>query len=330
MNTGVDITGAQAPTGTALTVVTMGDKQAMLESGQYEVYAIKYAERINRTRAETFIFEDDHISPHPMDYFIWVVRNEHRTILIDTGYDGGEASSRERPILIEPREALSRIGIKPDSIEQIVITHLHYDHAGGLAQFPGARLHMQEAEMAYATGPCMCYQALQAPFTAGHVCEAVKRVYSGLVKFHDGDGEIAPGLTVHLIGGHSSGLQCVRVMTANGPLVLASDAAHYYENYEEYKPFRIVADVPACCVGLTGCGNWPAPMAALCRAMIRWCGKDFRWYLKALAPTSGAWTELPGFFGGMTINTGVSALRRPAVFGVFHRLDLAEACSDKR
>jgi glyoxylase-like metal-dependent hydrolase (beta-lactamase superfamily II) len=123
------------------------------------------------------------------------------------------------------------------------VTHLHYDHAGGLHLFPNATLHMQAAEMAYATGPCMCHGVLKLPFTADHVCEAVRRVYSGRVTFHDGDGEIAEGVTVHCIGGHSRGLQCVRVRTEAGWLVLASDAAHFYENLILRKPFPLVVDV---------------------------------------------------------------------------------------
>ena len=211
--------------------------------GSYEVYAVKYADRNDRVRGDSFIFDDDHASQHPMDYFVWVVRNEERTILVDTGYDAREAADRDRPILIEPREALAEIGITPETIDSVIVTHLHYDHAGGLAQFPDARLHLQDAEMAFATGRCMCHDTLRMPFTAEHICEAVKRVYSGKVTFHDGDAEIAPGITVHKVGGHSRGLQCVRVMTANGPVVLASDASHYYENFEAGKPFPIVVDL---------------------------------------------------------------------------------------
>ena len=209
----------------------------------YEVYAIKYGERIDRTRADSFIFDDAHDSPHPIDYFVWVIRNTRRTILVDTGYDHAEAKSRGRPILLEPAEALSRIGIPPESIETVIVTHLHYDHAGGLGQFPNAKLHLQEAEMVYATGPCMCHGALKIPFTADHVCQMVRRVYGGSVQFHDGEATVAPGVTVHKIGGHSRGLQAVRVSTDHGPVVLASDAAHFYENYEKRNPFPLVVDV---------------------------------------------------------------------------------------
>ena len=67
--------------------------------------------------------------------------------------------------------------------------------------------------MAYATGPCMCSGTLKMPFTANHVCDMVKNVYSGRVVFHDGDGQVADGVTVHCVGGHSRGLQVVRVKT---------------------------------------------------------------------------------------------------------------------
>ena len=65
----------------------------------------------------------------------------------------------------------------------------------------------------------------------------------GCLALHDGDAEIAGGVTVHCIGGHSRGLQCVRIRTQAGWLVLASDAAHFYENVRARKPFPIVVDL---------------------------------------------------------------------------------------
>lgn len=209
----------------------------------WEVRAIKYAERNTRTRADSFMFDDDHASPHDMDYFIWALTCGERTIIVDTGYDAAEAADRSRPILREPARALEAAGINAAKVDTVIITHLHYDHAGGLASFPNAVFHLQEAEMAYATGPCMCSGTLKMPFTAGHVCDMVKNVYSGRVVFHDGDGQVADGVTVHRVGGHSRGLQVVRVKTESGWLCLASDAAHYFENYLTGKPFPIVVDM---------------------------------------------------------------------------------------
>ena len=209
----------------------------------WEVHAVKYADRNARARGDSFIFDDNHDAPHAMDYFMWVLRRGEEVILVDTGYDDEEAANRDRPIRINPHAALAPLGLRAQDITTLIVTHLHYDHAGGLHLFPNATLHMQAAEMAFATGPCMCHDVLRMPFTAEHVCEAVKRLYSGKLIFHDGDGQVADGVTVHCIGGHSRGLQCVRVRTSAGWLVLASDAAHYYENFEARKPFPIVVDL---------------------------------------------------------------------------------------
>lgn len=209
----------------------------------WEVYALKYADRNSRTRRDSFIFDDNHDAPHAMDYFIWVLKSDEQIILVDTGYDEAEASRRDRPIIREPAAALAGIGIAAEDVTNLIVTHLHYDHAGGLKQFPNAKIHLQSAEMAYATGPCMCHGTLRIPYSADHVCEAVKRVYSGRVIFYEGDGEVEDGVTVHCIGGHSRGLHAVRVRTKAGWLCLASDAAHYYENVFAKKPFPIVVDL---------------------------------------------------------------------------------------
>ncbi|MEL6119777.1 MAG: N-acyl homoserine lactonase family protein [Pseudomonadota bacterium] len=208
----------------------------------WEVYAVKYADRNARTRADSFILDDDHDAPHDMDYSIWVLRQGARVILVDTGYDEEEAKLRGRPIRMDPRKALQPLGLQPEDIGEIIVTHLHYDHAGGLALFPNAHIHLQAREMAFATGPCMCSDSLRAPFTGEHVCEAVRKLYAGKLIFHDHDAEIADGVSVHWIGGHSMGLQAVRVRTQAGWMILASDAAHYYENLFKRKLFPIVAD----------------------------------------------------------------------------------------
>jgi len=212
-------------------------------SNNWEVFAVKYADRNARTRRESFIFDETHDSPHPMDYFIWLLRNGDQTIVVDTGYDAAEGKRRSRPVLREPAAALLELGVRAEEVDTLIITHLHYDHAGTVPSFPNATIYLQTSEMAYATGPCMCHDTLQMPFTADHVCDMVRRVYDGKVRYLDGDGEVADGVTLHRIGGHSRGLQAVRVRTSAGWLCLASDAAHYYENVFSRKPFPIVVDL---------------------------------------------------------------------------------------
>ena len=97
--------------------------------------------------------------------------------------------------------------------------------------------------MSFATGRCMCFSGLRLPFSVEHVTQMVRHVFSERVTFHSDEGEVAPGVTLHRVGGHSDGLQVVRVETARGPVVLASDAAHFYGNMHRRNPFPIVYNV---------------------------------------------------------------------------------------
>jgi glyoxylase-like metal-dependent hydrolase (beta-lactamase superfamily II) len=96
--------------------------------------------------------------------------------------------------------------------------------------------------MTFATGRCMCHAELAAPFEVEDVVAMVRHVHSGRVHFHDGESEIEPGLSLHHVGGHSSGLQAVRVFTKRGWVVVASDASHLYANMRGGRPFPIVAN----------------------------------------------------------------------------------------
>lgn len=212
----------------------------------YEILALKYGTHQERTRLDNFLFADDHAAHSPIDYFVWIIRNKDRTILVDTGFDRAEAKARGgRALSHEPRELLKEIGIDSETLETVIISHLHYDHAGTLDHFPKAHFHVQDAEVAFATGRCMCEPFMRRSFNADHVCSLVRKVYQGRVTFHDGEGQVAPGITVHHAPGHSRGLQCIRVKTASGYVVLAADVAHLYENMERRQPFPIVENVEA-------------------------------------------------------------------------------------
>lgn len=206
----------------------------------YEVYAIRYAASGPRHPHENFISPDLHEQASPLDYFVWLIRGKGRDILVDTGFGEAQARARKRDLLIDPAEALRQLGVAPDAIKDVIVTHLHYDHAGNLDSFPNARFHLQDREMQFATGRCMGHGLLRHPFAIEDVVTMVRHVYAERVAFHDGDGEIAPEITVHRVGGHSDGLQVVRVATRRGPVVIASDAAHFYANIERRNPFPIV------------------------------------------------------------------------------------------
>ena len=215
---------------------------AAIDDTAYEIYALKYAERDAR-RPEHFLGGDPHDTPMPMDYFVWVVSGGGRTWVVDTGFEQTDADGRGRRMLRSVTEALATIGVTAGTVRDVIITHLHYDHIGGFGQFPDARFHVQDREVAYATGRQMSRASLSQAFTADHIARFVHAVFAGRVVFHDGDAELASGLTVHHIGGHTDGLQVVRVRTRVGWVVLASDAVHYYENLELGRPFPFVYSV---------------------------------------------------------------------------------------
>jgi glyoxylase-like metal-dependent hydrolase (beta-lactamase superfamily II) len=204
---------------------------------EYELYALRYATRDGRRR-DHFIGGDPHDAPMPMDYFTWLAVGPERVVVVDTGFTQ-EVSDRRggRTWLRCPVESLAHFGLDPQKVDDVVLTHLHYDHAGNFDRFPRARFHLQETELQYATGRYMHYPRLSHSFEVEDVCGLVRMNYAQRVLFHHGEGEVAPGISVHHAGGHTAGLQCVRVHTRRGWVVLASDVSHFYENFEKYRPF---------------------------------------------------------------------------------------------
>jgi len=89
----------------------------------------------------------------------------------------------------------------------------------------------------------MCHPVFNHAFDPVDIQSMVGKVFAGRVRFHDGEHQIEPGLTVHHLGGHTRGLQIVRVKTKRGWVVLGSDASHYYANFEQYRPFPVVDNV---------------------------------------------------------------------------------------
>ena len=125
----------------------------------------------------------------------------------------------------------------PGAVRDVILTHMHYDHVGNFHKFPNARFHLQEREMAYATGKYMRYPRIGHSFHVEDVVGMVRLNFKGRVEMHEGEVEIAPGITLHPTCGHSDGLQSVRVHTRRGWVVLASDATHFYENMVTNRPF---------------------------------------------------------------------------------------------
>jgi glyoxylase-like metal-dependent hydrolase (beta-lactamase superfamily II) len=203
---------------------------------EYEIFAIRYATR-NARRADHFIGGDPHDAPMPMDYFTWIVRDGKRVIAVDSGFTAEVAAQRKRTFLRCPVDTMAKLGIGPEDVADVVITHMHYDHVGNFHKFPKARFHLQEKEMHFCTGHYVRYSRLSHGFEVEDVVGMVRLNYKGRVEMHLGDAEIAPGVSLHIVGGHTAGLQVVRVNTKRGWVVLASDASHYYEHMRTNRLF---------------------------------------------------------------------------------------------
>jgi glyoxylase-like metal-dependent hydrolase (beta-lactamase superfamily II) len=212
------------------------------EDGVYEVYSMCFGRAPERRVHENFLRRDMHDGPMPLDFNVWIVRNKNRTILVDTGFGQRAANERKRSIDFDPVDGLKRLGIEPDSIHDIFISHLHFDHAGNIDRFNNAKFHVQDAEVNFATGRCMCESHLRFPFDVEDVVALVRHNYAERVCFHDGDAEPLPGISIHLVPGHTQGIQAVKVMTPRGPVLLASDATHFYANVVKRSPFSLTVD----------------------------------------------------------------------------------------
>jgi glyoxylase-like metal-dependent hydrolase (beta-lactamase superfamily II) len=219
-------------------------------SDTHEIYAIRYAHH-DRKAAENYLHGDPHDILQPLAYFVWAIVGPYGTFVVDTGFDRTMADKRGRSLIRPVAEGLKALNIAADQVKDVIVTHLHYDHCGNHDLFPRARYHLQDVEMAYATGRCMCHAEIRIPFEVDDVVAMVRKVFEERVVFHDGTDEIAPGITVHRIGGHSKGLQCVRVKTRRGHVVLASDASHLYSHVTEGRVFPITYSVADTLEGYT-------------------------------------------------------------------------------
>ena len=136
------------------------------------------------------------------------------------------------------------LGIDCASVEHVILSHFHYDHVGCYTLFPHATFYVQDAEMSFYTGRHLHQAAFRHSVELDDILALVRFNYEGRVVFVDGDKEIVPGISVHKVGGHTAGMQIITVQTQGGRAVVASDASHYYHNYEKNVPFTTHHDLP--------------------------------------------------------------------------------------
>jgi glyoxylase-like metal-dependent hydrolase (beta-lactamase superfamily II) len=219
----------------------------VLGDAAYEVTAVRYG-TLAANKGEMFHrFETYGEADGPVElaYYFWVARAADRIVLVDTGFDPVAAARRGRDCLVPPLEALSSLGVAPEDVSAVVVTHFHYDHIGNLAAFPGAELILPRRELEFWTGPLARHAQFAAHVEAAEVEWIRRAAEEGRVRTSAGEEQVLPGITVIEVGGHSPGQQLVLVEGEEGRVLLTSDAVHFYEELELHRPFGVIADLEA-------------------------------------------------------------------------------------
>jgi glyoxylase-like metal-dependent hydrolase (beta-lactamase superfamily II) len=165
-------------------------------------------------------------------------------VLVDTGFLDDEARGRGMRNYVSPAAMVERAGVMPADVPLALVTHLHYDHWAGHTLFPNAEFWIQREEVAFWTGRHAGAPAFRGSANVPSLEHLVTLNYAQRIRIVEGEREVLPGIRVHRVGGHTAGLQIVTVETARGPVVLTSDASHFYRNVETRQPVQIITNLP--------------------------------------------------------------------------------------
>ncbi len=208
----------------------------------YEVYAVEYA-RLVGFGANNLILGADPARKIDGSMMIWVIKGEGRIILVDAGFyrqeflDSWKANVAD---FVNPSVAVAKLGIKPEDVTDIVISHMHWDHADGADLFPKARVWVQRAEYEHYRVPA---NLPRTGVFASDVDMFGRIAAAGRLKLVDGDGQmIAPGVRAYVGGRHTKESQYVSVPVKSGTAVIASDNLYLYENLERRRPIAATWD----------------------------------------------------------------------------------------
>jgi glyoxylase-like metal-dependent hydrolase (beta-lactamase superfamily II) len=216
------------------------------EDSTYVVTAVRYA-TLPARRSALFLNYDDYgvaDAPGDLDYYFWVIRNDRRTVVFDTGFDPAVGTRRGRSVLIDPRDAMDVLGVGDDHRTIVVLSHLHYDHVGNLARFVSSRVVLAAREYDFwVRSPRRLHLTDQLVEAAELATVRAVHVEGRLDLLGDGDSEIAPGIVALAGYGHTPGQLMLFVQTADGAVLLTSDAVHLDEELERRMPFRHMCDL---------------------------------------------------------------------------------------
>lgn len=209
---------------------------------KYEVFAIRYG-TLKDFKMSGLVAGADPARRMDIALLFWLVKGEGRNVLVDCGFYRDQFMKQWKPADYEkPSVAIERAGLKADDITDIIITHIHWDHADGFDLFPKAKIWIQKDELEYYAGEAWNGKKRTAA-DPDDLLGLVKLNTQGRVGLVNGDAqEIIPGITCYIGGKHTFQSQFVGVKTAGGTVVLASDNVYMYENIEKHVPIAATLD----------------------------------------------------------------------------------------
>ncbi|MBN1106149.1 MAG: N-acyl homoserine lactonase family protein [Deltaproteobacteria bacterium] len=211
----------------------------------YEIYALKYAGPLVWPACMVRWFQDlDRTTA--IHYYLFAIRCEAETVVVDCGCTPALARARGLPGYVNPVQVLRRIDIDARKVENLIVSHIHFDHVGGISLFPGATVHVQEREYGFWMEDPM---ARRAPFlqATDPAANRYLRKLKGTQRLNlvRGERKMMPGIELVPAPGHTVGLQAVAVNTRRGTAVIKSDAAHVFSSYRTDIPSAIITDMIA-------------------------------------------------------------------------------------
>jgi glyoxylase-like metal-dependent hydrolase (beta-lactamase superfamily II) len=209
--------------------------QPKAASPQYEVYAIRYA-TIPDFPVSALVKGADKERKIDIAMVVWLVRGNGRNILVDAGFyrDQFLQAWKLRDFL-KPSDAVAQLGVQPEEITDVIITHMHWDHADGMDLFPHAHIWVQKDEYSYYAGEAWQQKNTHGGIDKDDVMAAVKLNLEGRLMLVNGDAqEVLPGIICYTGGKHTWQSQYVGVSTKSGTVILASDNMYLYENLDKH------------------------------------------------------------------------------------------------
>jgi glyoxylase-like metal-dependent hydrolase (beta-lactamase superfamily II) len=209
----------------------------------YEVYALRYATIPEFPVAELVAGAD---AQRKLDIamIVWLVRGNGHTAVVDSGFYRPQFFKDWKVNdYVRPDKVVEGFGVKAEDVTDVIITHMHWDHADGADLFPNARIWVQDDEYTYYTGKAWQTKGTHGGIDPDDVLMMVKKNLAGKLALVAGDAQqILPGITCYTGGKHTFQSQYVSVKTAHGTVVLASDNMYLYENLDKHVPIAATLD----------------------------------------------------------------------------------------